>query len=81
MARRRLPSYFTVAEIAEMCKCSKRTVMRWIEAGLPAHKIGSSWLIVEADFYEYMEHRTEEAKKDHHRNRTITAEQINKPEE
>ena len=54
--------------------------MRWIEAGLPAHKIGSSWLIVEADFYEYMEHRTEEAKKDHHRNRTITAEQINRPE-
>lgn len=63
-----------------MCKCSKRTVMRWIEAGLPAHKIGSSWLIVEADFFEYMEQKTAEAKKDHHKNRSITADQIQRKE-
>ncbi len=80
MARRRLPSYFTVAEIAEMCKCSKRTVYRMIESGLPAHRIGHSWLIVEADFQEFMNRRTEEAKQNPHKSRSITSENLKNSE-
>ena len=51
-------AYYTLAEVAERLKVSRRTVYRWIQAGdLPAYKLGQEWRIQGADLEKFLEER------------------------
>ncbi len=52
--------YKTVAEIAELCRCTKLTVYRWIKNDdMPVHRIGRRILIDMNEFQKYMDDKTE----------------------
>jgi excisionase family DNA binding protein len=47
--------FYTISEIAKLCKLSERTILRQIEAGkLIARRLGGQWRIEEADFYNWL---------------------------
>ena len=54
-------TYYTLPEIAERLKVSRRTVYRWVQSGeLRAHKLGPDrpgveWRIGEDDLEEFLE--------------------------
>jgi excisionase family DNA binding protein len=54
-------AYYTLPEVAERLKVSRRTVYRWIQSGdLPAHKLGPDkpgveWRIGEEDLKKFLE--------------------------
>ena len=56
-------TYYTLPEVAERLKVSRRTVYRWVQSGeLPAHKLGPDrpgveWRIGEDDLEEFLEAR------------------------
>ena len=51
-------AYYTLAEVAERLKVSRRTVYRWIQAGdLPAYKLGQEWRIQDTDLKKFLEAR------------------------
>ena len=56
-------TYYTLPEVAERLKVSRRTVYRWVQSGdLPAHKLGPDkpgveWRIGEEDLEEFLEAR------------------------
>jgi excisionase family DNA binding protein len=52
---RRVPRFFTIADIADSLDVSTRTVRRWIKSGaLPAHHMGGIIRISEADFLAFL---------------------------
>jgi excisionase family DNA binding protein len=56
-------TYYTLPEVAERLKVSRRTVYRWVQSGeLSAHKLGPDrpgveWRIGEDDLEEFLEAR------------------------
>jgi excisionase family DNA binding protein len=53
--RNPLPMFWTIEEVAEFLKCSKRTVSRHIASGeLKSHKIGAAVRISEEDFRAFL---------------------------
>jgi excisionase family DNA binding protein len=56
-------TYYTLPEVAERLKVSRRTVYRWVQSGeLSAHKLGPDkpgveWRIGEHDLEEFLEAR------------------------
>ncbi len=51
-------TYYTLPEIAEKLKVSRRTVYRWVQAGeLPAYKLGGEFRITERDLEKFLEAR------------------------
>jgi excisionase family DNA binding protein len=51
-------TYYTLPEVAEKLKVSRRTVYRWVQAGeLPAYKLGGEFRITERDLEQFLEER------------------------
>jgi excisionase family DNA binding protein len=56
-------TYYTLPEVAERLKVSRRTVYRWVQSGdLQAHKLGPDkpgveWRIGEEDLEKFLEAR------------------------
>jgi excisionase family DNA binding protein len=51
-------TYYTLPEIAEKLKVSRRTVYRWVQAEqLPAYKLGGEFRITERDLERFLEVR------------------------
>jgi excisionase family DNA binding protein len=56
-------TYYTLPEVANLLKVSRRTVYRWVQSGdLPAHKLGPKkpgveWRIGESDLEAFLEAR------------------------
>ncbi len=50
--------YYTLPEIAEKLRVSRRTVYRWVQAReLPAYKLGGEFRITERDLKQFLEAR------------------------
>jgi excisionase family DNA binding protein len=51
-------TYYTLREVAERLKVSRRTVYRWVQAKeLPAYRLGGEFRITERDLEEFLEAR------------------------
>jgi excisionase family DNA binding protein len=51
-------TYYTLPEIAEKLKVSRRTVYRWVQGKeLPAYKLGGEFRITERDLERFLEER------------------------
>ena len=51
-------TYYTLPEVAEKLKVSRRTVYRWVQAGeLPAYRLGGEFRITERDLEQFLEAR------------------------
>lgn len=52
------PRFFTLEEVAEILRVSKRTIHRMIQQRkMPAFKVGGQWRIPETRFKEWIEQR------------------------
>ena len=48
----------SIADVAERCRVSEKTIRRWIAVGdLAAHKLGRQWRISEDDLRRFMRDR------------------------
>jgi excisionase family DNA binding protein len=51
-------TYYTLREVAEKLKVSRRTVYRWVQAKeLPAYKLGGEFRVTERDLERFLEAR------------------------
>jgi excisionase family DNA binding protein len=51
-------TYYTLREVAERLKVSRRTVYRWVQAKeLPAYKLGGEFRVTERDLERFLEAR------------------------
>jgi excisionase family DNA binding protein len=51
-------TYYTLPEVAEKLKVSRRTVYRWVRAReLPAYKLGGEFRITQRDLEHFLEAR------------------------
>jgi excisionase family DNA binding protein len=51
-------TYYTLPEIAEKLRVSRRTVYRWVQAReLPAYKLGGEFRVTERDLKHFLEAR------------------------
>jgi excisionase family DNA binding protein len=51
-------TYYTLREVAEKLRVSRRTVYRWVQAKeLPAYKLGGEFRITERDLEKFLEAR------------------------
>ncbi len=51
-------TYYTLPEIADKLKVSRRTVYRWVQGKeLPAYKLGGEFRITERDLERFLEER------------------------
>jgi excisionase family DNA binding protein len=50
--------FHSIADVAEMCAVSPRSVTRWIKAGeLIAHKLGRQWRVADGDLAIFLKLR------------------------
>ena len=51
-------TYYTLREVAEKLRVSRRTVYRWVQAKeLPAYRLGGEFRITERDLEKFLEAR------------------------
>jgi excisionase family DNA binding protein len=51
-------TYYTLREVAEKLRVSRRTVYRWVQAKeLPAYRLGGEFRITERDLERFLEAR------------------------
>jgi excisionase family DNA binding protein len=51
-------TYYTLREVAEKLRVSRRTVYRWVQAKeLPAYKLGGEFRVTERDLERFLEAR------------------------